>query len=119
MARILLVDDEDLVRRVVRVVLEAEGHEVAEASSGEQALDEVERAVPDAVILDLIIPGMDGFEICKKLKAIRPGPKVLVLSGIPATDSGEEARAAGADDVMSKPFSALDLLSRLTALLES
>ena len=118
MPRILLVDDEELVRRVVRVVLEAEGHEVVEAADGEQALAAVAQMPPHAVVLDLLIPGMDGYQICRKLKGEHPGAKVLVLSSVPADEADVEAKAAGADEVMSKPFSALDLLHRLSALLE-
>ena len=118
MASILLVDDEQLVRRVVRVVLEAEGHDVIEAGDGEQALKLAVEHTPDAVVLDLIIPGMDGYEICKRLKSSRPETKVLVLSGVPISDSTEQATASGADDVMSKPFSALDLLYKLSAMLD-
>lgn len=117
MAKVLLVDDEDLIRRVVRTVLEAEGHEVSEAPTGTDALSQSSSDPPDAIVLDLMIPGMDGYEVCRKLKADRLGTKVLVLSAVPLAESEQRARDAGADDVMEKPFSALDLLDRLSTLL--
>lgn len=117
MATVLLVDDEDLVRKVVRVVLEAEGHEVDEAADGPSALGVLDSGSPDAVVLDLLIPGADGYELCRKIKAASPATRVLVLTSVPAEESESKARSAGADDVMTKPFSALDLLGRLSAML--
>lgn len=119
MAKVLLVDDEELVRRIVRTVLEAEGHEVQEASTGSDAVSKASTNPPDAVVLDLMIPGDDGFEVCRRLKAEHAEAKVLVLSAVPVADSEDRARGAGADDVMEKPFSALDLLGRLSALMEN
>lgn len=119
MAKVLLVDDEDLVRRVVRTVLEAEGHDVDEAPTGADALSRASSNPPDVVVLDLMIPGTDGYEVCRQLKGGRLGTKVLVLSAVPLVESEKRARDAGADDVMEKPFSALDLLDRLSALLEA
>lgn len=114
-----MVDDEALVRRVVRAVLEAEGHVVTEAGDGEAGLSAASSEPPDAVVLDLMIPGIDGYEVCRRLKAGSAETKVLVLSAVPAGESEARARDAGADDVMEKPFSALDLLERLWALLGS
>lgn len=119
MASILLVDDEALVRRVVRIVLEAEGHDVYEAAAGDEALRVVEASAPDAVVLDLVMPDSDGYAICRELKGARPQAKVLVLTSVPEDESGPKAREAGADDVMVKPFSALALLDRVAAMLAS
>jgi DNA-binding response OmpR family regulator len=119
MARVLVVDDEDLVRKVVRVVLEAEGHTVVEAGDGQSALDALSDAPAEAVVLDLMIPGMDGYEVCRRVKDADPHQKVLVLTAMSEDESVVRAREAGADDVMTKPFSALELLDRLQALLGS
>lgn len=118
MANVLLVDDEDLVRKVVKVVLEAEGHSVREAADGSSALHRAVEDPPDAIILDLVIPQLDGFEVCRRIKDGSPSAKVLVLSNLPLAESEGKARAAGADDVMAKPFSALELLDRLSTLLD-
>lgn len=119
MADVLLVDDEDLVRKVVRVVLEAEGHQVTEAADGPQALAALEASPHDAIVLDLMIPGMDGYEVCRRVKRAGGSSKVLVLTAVPADESVRRAKEAGADDVMTKPFSALELLDRLSALLDA
>lgn len=119
LGRILLVDDDELVRRIVRVVLEAEGYSVAEAEDGPGALAEISRQPCEAVILDLLIPGMNGYEICAAMKKQAPETKVLVLTSIPAAEAGSEATAVGADDVATKPFSVMDLLQRLSDLLGS
>lgn len=116
MARILLVDDEAFVRRIVRVLLEAEGHDVSEAADGPSALSAVDGSSPDAVVLDLVIPGMHGVEVCRRIKADHPATKVLVLTSVPKDEADGVAREAGADDVMIKPFSALELLDRLGKL---
>jgi DNA-binding response OmpR family regulator len=115
-AQILLVDDEALVRKVVRVVLEAEGHVVTEAADGPAALGCVADSTPDVVVLDLMIPGMDGFEVCRQIKAGAKPPYVLVLTSVPQGEADDAAREAGADDVMTKPFSALELLDRISKL---
>lgn len=118
MASILIVDDEDLVRKVVRVVLEAEGHQVAEAATPDEALAEAERSSPELVILDLVIGDSDGYEVCRQLKSDHPEAKILVLSNVPTEESEPKAKDAGADDVMMKPFSALQLLERLSMLVD-
>jgi two-component system, OmpR family, response regulator len=118
LAKVLLVDDDELVRKVVKVVVEAEGHQVVEAPDGAEALEVMQRQpAPDVVVLDLLIPGQDGFDICRRLKAVGRKPQVLVLTSVPIDESEEAAREAGADDVMGKPFSAMELLRRLSALL--
>lgn len=119
MADVLLVDDEDLVRKVVRVILEAEGHRVTEVADGPGALAAVAADHHDAIVLDLMIPGLDGYEVCRRVKAANAGTKILVLTAVPAEESQRRAEEAGADEVMMKPFSALKLLERLSALLGS
>ncbi len=116
MAKVLLVDDDKLVRNVVRVVLEAEGHTVREAADGEGALEVADAFGPDVVVLDLVIPGTDAFGVCRRLKAAGSGAKVLVLTGLPEEEFVDNSLEAGADDLMTKPFSALDLLRRVSLL---
>lgn len=116
MTKVLLVDDEELVRKVVRVVLEAEGHDVAEAGDGASALAGVRSEKPDVVVLDLMMPGEDGVEVCRKIKAEMPDVRVLVLTSLPEPEAREEATEAGADDFMVKPFSSLELLDRIATL---
>ena len=116
MAKVLLIDDEAIIRRIVRVVLEAEGHIVLEASNASEGMEVLESAQPDVVVLDLMMPGEYGTEVCRKIKAQDARTKVIVLTSLPATDAKGMADEAGADDYMEKPFSSLDLLDRLARL---
>jgi DNA-binding response OmpR family regulator len=116
-AKVLLVDDEQLVRKVVKVVLEAEGHEVVEAGNGPEALASVRGGAPDVVVLDLMMPGEDGLATCRHIKAHDKAIRVLVLTSVPEAEAHTEADEAGADGFMVKPFSSLDLLDRVSALL--
>ena len=114
--RALVVDDEPHLRRAVQVGLEQNGYEVFVAGSGPEALEQAALQMLDVVILDLAMPGMDGFEVCRRLRERSKVP-ILVLS----VRDGEEDKIAaldlGADDYLTKPFGLGELLARLRALL--
>jgi type II secretory ATPase GspE/PulE/Tfp pilus assembly ATPase PilB-like protein len=117
--KVLLVEDEDALRRVMKDLLEREGYIVAEARDGVQALDEVDRHAPDIVVLDLNLPGLDGYSVLQQLRS-RPatgGIAVVVLTA--KGDEENEARVfeLGADDFITKPFRARALSARLEAVL--
>jgi response regulator RpfG family c-di-GMP phosphodiesterase len=110
--RILLVDDEPALRELLRVTFEGAEVTVREAATGEEALDALADELPDAMVLDLRLPGIDGSELCRR---VRRDPRmcrlpIVVLSGGDEPEL-ERARKAGADEVVRKPFSPLDLLS--------
>ncbi|MEJ2701165.1 MAG: response regulator transcription factor [Sedimentisphaerales bacterium] len=117
--RILIVDDEEDVLELVRYNLERNGYQVTVASSGEQALANTMKKLPDLIILDLMLPGIDGLEVCKKLKSD------VKTEGIPLimlTAKGEESDIVtglelGADDYVTKPFSPKVLVARVRRLL--
>ncbi len=116
---ILVVDDEEDVLELVRYNLDKSGYQVETASSGEEALAKARRKLPDLVILDLMLPGMDGLEVCKKLKndAKTEGLPIIVL-----TAKGEESDIVtglelGADDYVTKPFSPKVLIARVRRIL--
>ncbi len=116
---ILVVDDEEDVLELVRYNLDKSGYQVETASSGEEALTKARRKLPDLVILDLMLPGMDGLEVCKKLKndAKTEGLPIIVL-----TAKGEETDVVtglelGADDYVTKPFSPKVLIARVRRIL--
>jgi two-component system, OmpR family, response regulator MprA len=117
--RILVVDDERAVRESLRRALELEGYLVELAEDGEQALERVGggSAAPDAVILDVLMPGIDGLEVCRRLRAEANAVPVLMLTARAEVDSRVAGLDAGADDYLPKPFALAELLARLRALL--
>ncbi|WP_308220302.1 response regulator transcription factor [Kineococcus sp. TRM81007] len=113
---VLLVEDDPLVRRVVRMTLAAEGYEVTEAETGEAALERLGEGGVDAVLLDLMLPGADGFETCRRIRRTSDVPVIVVTARADSHDvvAGLEA---GADDYVTKPFVPKELTARLRAAL--
>jgi two-component system response regulator MprA len=113
----LVVDDERAVRESLRRALALEGYDVDLAADGEEALESVRRAEPDALILDVLMPGVDGLEVSRRLR--RSGSKVpiLMLTARDAIENRVEGLDAGADDYVTKPFALEELLARVRALL--
>ncbi len=109
---ILIIDDEVQIRRLLRVALEGNGYRVFEAASGEQGLVQATQCRPEAIILDLGLPDMDGVAVLKRLREWSQAP-VLVLSVRDAEDDKVSALDNGADDFINKPFSTAELLARL------
>jgi type II secretory ATPase GspE/PulE/Tfp pilus assembly ATPase PilB-like protein/ActR/RegA family two-component response regulator len=117
--KVLLVDDEDQLRRVMRDLLERDGYDVSEAADGVQALDQVDRVAPEIIVLDLNLPGLDGYGVLAHLRS-RPataGIPVVVLTARGDEDSEVRVFEMGADDFLSKPFRARALSARLQAVL--
>jgi type II secretory ATPase GspE/PulE/Tfp pilus assembly ATPase PilB-like protein/CheY-like chemotaxis protein len=118
-ATILLVDDEDALRRVMRDLLARDGYEVVEARTGIEALDQVDRHAPDVVVLDLNLPGLDGYSVLAELRS-RPATRdipVIVLTAKGDEDNEVRVFELGADDFLSKPFRAKALTKRLEVIL--
>jgi DNA-binding response OmpR family regulator len=112
---ILVVDDDRDIADIIGYSLRKEGHRPLLAYSGEEALALAERAPPDLVVLDVMLPGMSGFDVCRKLRERSPVPVILL------TARGEEADRVwgldlGADDYLTKPFSHRELLARIRAV---
>ncbi len=116
MTRVLVVDDEPQIRRALRANLVAREFDVDSAGTGEEALTLAARHHPDAVILDLGLPGMDGIDVVRDLRGWSSVP-ILVLSARDAASDKVAALDAGADDFVTKPFSMDELLARLRAAL--
>jgi len=117
MARLLLVEDEANLARGLLFNLQAEGHEVQVEGDGEAALDALRREAFDAVILDVMLPGRDGFEVAGALRAEGNYVPVLMLTARGRDEDIVQGFAAGADDYLPKPFELAVLLARLNALL--
>jgi CheY-like chemotaxis protein/nucleoside-triphosphatase THEP1 len=118
-ACVLLVEDEEQLRRVMKDLLQREGYRVAEARDGIQALDEVDRFAPDVIILDLNLPGLDGYGVLAQLRS-RPATReipVMVLTAKGDEDNEVRVFELGADDFVTKPFRARSLTARLEAVL--
>ncbi len=116
---VLLVEDEDQLRRVMKDLLERDGYTVAEARDGVQALDQVDRFAPDVIILDLNLPGLDGYSVLTQLRS-RPATRtipVMVLTAKGDEDNEVRVFELGADDFITKPFRARALSARLEAVL--
>ena len=116
MTRILVVEDEADIAHFVKRGLVYKGYEVDVASDGEQALSMAHDQMPDLVILDLMLPGLDGIEVCRRLRAASEVP-VIVLTARDAVSDKVEGLDAGADDYLTKPFAFDELLARVRAAL--
>ena len=113
-----MVDDERAVRESLRRALELEGYEIELAADGEEAIARLEREAPvDGAILDVLMPGIDGLEVCRRLRANGNRVPVLMLTARAEVDSRVAGLDAGADDYLPKPFALAELLARLRALL--
>lgn len=113
----MIVEDDNDISRMLKELLEGQGYETAQAFSGTEALLYVEKRVPDGVILDLMLPGMDGEEVLKSIKESSPHTAVLVSSAKEEVQVRISLLKAGADDYLVKPFDTQELLARLEAVL--
>ncbi|MBI4494384.1 MAG: response regulator [Chloroflexi bacterium] len=116
--RVLVVDDEEVNRELLDALLTPQGYQLAFAGDGVEALRCVEAEPPDVVLLDIMLPGMDGFAVCRALKADRHtrGIPVVLLTALHGSDDRVTGFDAGADDFISKPFNRYELLARLRSL---
>jgi DNA-binding response OmpR family regulator len=112
---VLVVDDDEMIRRLVRAVLEADEFEVAEARDGETALRLASETKPSVVVLDVMMPGLNGVEVCRRLD--HSEVKVIVLTAKDDPRLEDECRALGADAFLTKPFSSIELLDLVAELL--
>jgi DNA-binding response OmpR family regulator len=112
--RVLIVDDERAILTVLGIRLKVSGYDVVAASNGEEALDLVNSMCPDIVLLDVIMPGMDGFEVLQKLRAVSELP-VIVFSARP--ENARKAFSLGANDFLAKPLDMDEMVRKIEGLL--
>jgi DNA-binding response OmpR family regulator len=117
MSRVLVVDDDPTVAEVVLAYLRREGLDAAHAADGLQALELAARVPPDLVVLDLMLPGIDGLEVCRRLRAERPDLPVIMLTARGEEDDRIAGLEVGADDYVVKPFSPRELALRVVSVL--
>ena len=113
--RVLIVDDEPRILKFLEMKLKASGYEVLTAGNGSEALDQVQTQEPDLVVLDVVMPGMDGLETLKQFRAFSPVP-VIILSARGANTDKIAGLELGADDYLAKPFSPDELVARIEAI---
>lgn len=111
---VLVVDDDDMIRRLVRIVLEADDLEVLEAANGDRALEMVASEHPAIMVLDIMMPGINGVEVCRRVDHSQV--KVVILTARDDPVLEDECREAGADAFLTKPFSSDQLLALIDEL---
>jgi DNA-binding response OmpR family regulator len=116
-ARLLLVEDDDRISEPLRVALAGEGFDVEAVSTGEDALDALRGTPPDLVLLDLTLPGIDGLEVCRRLRVDHPSLPVVMLTARAEEVDVVVGLGSGADDYVTKPFRVAELVARIRARL--
>jgi two-component system OmpR family response regulator len=116
-ARLLLVDDEDNLRTMLDAALRHSGFEVHPVASGRAALEAVPEVDPDLIVLDVMLPDLDGFDVCKRLRSSGDRTPVLFLTARDGTEDKVRGLTLGGDDYLVKPFSLEELVARITAVL--
>jgi two-component system OmpR family response regulator len=115
--RLLLVDDEDNLRSMLEAALRHSGFEVHPVANGRDALEAVPTVQPDLIVLDVMLPDLDGFDVCKRLRTTGDRTPVLFLTARDATEDRVRGLTLGGDDYLVKPFSLEELVARITAVL--
>jgi DNA-binding response OmpR family regulator len=117
MARVMVVDDDVTVREVVVTYLRAAGYDVGEAADGESALAELREQRADLIVLDLMLPGIDGLEVCRRIRAKDDDVPVIMLTALGSESDRVIGLERGADDYVTKPFSPRELVLRVDSVL--
>jgi two-component system, OmpR family, KDP operon response regulator KdpE len=113
-AKILIVDDEPQIRRVLRTTLSSQGYTVAEARTGDEALEQIRNERPDLILLDVNMPGISGLETCREIRSSSDIP-IIMLTVRSSEHDKVQALDAGADDYVTKPFGSEELMARIRA----
>lgn len=116
-AHLLVVDDDPRITELVRRIFAYEGYSVAVAATGQEALDRTLERPPDLIVLDILLPGIDGLEVARRLREAGDNVPILMLTARDAVENRVEGLAVGADDYLVKPFAPEELVARVKALL--
>jgi two-component system response regulator ResD len=117
MARVMVVDDDETVASVVAGYLERAGHSTRRITDGLVAVDAIAAEPPDLVVLDIMLPGLDGLEVCRRIRASLPDLPVVMLTALAEPDDRIAGLELGADDYVTKPFSPRELVLRVESVL--
>lgn len=117
--RILVIDDEDIIRSLFKTILKEEGHIVVTASTGAEGIQYVKQRDFDLVFLDLKLPDMDGAEVLREIKNVRPTLLVTIVTGYPGSEMMEKALKEGPLGVMNKPFSDSDIIAAVNSFVHA
>jgi DNA-binding response OmpR family regulator len=115
--KVMVVEDEESIRRFITINLLRNDFEVFEASSGEEAIEKLMETKPEVIILDIMLPGIDGFEVCQKIRMSLPGAIIIMLTAKSQDMDKIMGLDLGADDYMIKPFNPFELIARIRAIL--
>lgn len=115
--RVLVVEDEASIRKFIRINLERNGYKVFEADTGEKGLEMAASCSPAVMVLDVMLPGMDGFEVCSKVRKEYPGTVIIMLTARAQDVDKINGLELGADDYMVKPFNPMELVARIRTIL--
>jgi DNA-binding response OmpR family regulator len=113
--KILLVDDEKAILNILKIKLRVSGYDIVTATGGQEALDLIDSASPDIMLLDIMMPGIDGFEVLKKMHTISPLPVIAFSAG---PENAQKAMSLGANDFIAKPFDVDLLVNKIKVLLD-
>ena len=116
-AKVLYVDDEDTLRSLVKEQLSAEGFDVVVAEDGKAAMESMRAQAFDVILLDILMPGMDGFSVLKEIKRLPKHPRVIMLTGVNDISAALASLKHGANDYVTKPYDLKDLVSCINRVL--
>ncbi|NLY21064.1 MAG: response regulator transcription factor [Tissierellia bacterium] len=116
MTKVLLVEDEEAIRKFVKINLEREGYDVIEAGSGEEGIEKAMSEEPDIVVLDVMLPGIDGFQVCRELRSEKESLGIIMLTAKSQDIDKILGLEYGTDDYMTKPFNPTELVLRIKSL---
>lgn len=114
--KVLIVEDEDLIREVIVINLSRAGYEVFQAGNGEDGIETFKSVKPDVILLDINLPGIDGFEVCRRIREEAPTTGIIMLTARSQEADRIGGLKSGADDYITKPFSPAELIARIEAL---
>ncbi len=117
MAKVLIVEDDRRIARFLEIEMQMRGHEVRKAETGYEALEVFESFKPDIVLLDVMLPEIDGVEVARKMRELKPDVGIIMVTALGETKDKVEGLRAGADDYVVKPFDTEELVARMEALL--